>query len=360
VRRATERGRPVAVVVKHAAYATLALIFAGCSSGARSCSCSGGASGSIGSAGTRDFTEVETIGTGTPPLVDLRVARWAGLRYRDVVETVGSIALEGQPIVPGPTMKVTLDHEVLRGSADPITERRDGAVARLVEERVVLADVSVRYDPLPKPMLDAWNLSLVPLRGSSFIQRVMEGGNVAFAESELFLGGKPPPELKKALDGALQDIRRFPFRLPPVPVGVGGKWRFQDDVEANGVKVSEVADMTVKSVDATSAVIDLHVQQQAAHQEVPNPVKPGEMATLERFEGDGRGEITVDRITAVTVGGQLLTTARLTLSDVENGQRRAATLVGASFLRVTGTVFGDDDGGSAAANPAPTPRGVAP
>jgi hypothetical protein len=293
----------------------------------------------------RTFTDVEMLGDGSEPRVTLRVARWSGLRYRFIVEASGSLGLVGQPPVLGPTVVMTLDHDVLRGSADPIISHRDGAVERLIEERAVLESVRVRHDLSPKAVIDAWNQSLLPLRGTSYKQRVSESAGIAWLKSELIGGAKPPEEVRKAIDATLDVQRHFPFRLPPVPVGVGARWRFREQVDINGAHAVQVADMSLKAIDANFAVIGLTLRQEAPRQEVAHPFVPGAKAMLEQFRGDGEGELTVDRLTAIVVRGRLVGTAQITLSGEVGGQHGTATLVGASVMQARSSILADTDAG---------------
>jgi hypothetical protein len=314
----------------------------------------------------RTFTDVEMLGDGSEPRVTLRVARWAGLRYRFIVEASGSLGLVGQPPVFGPTVVMTLDHEVLRGSADPNNEHRDAAVERLIEERAVLESARVHHDLTPKATIDAWNQSLLSLKGTSYRQRVSESAGIVWLKSELVGGARPAEEVRKAIDATLDVQRHFPFRLPPVPVGVGGRWRFRENIEVNGAHAVQVADMQLKAIDANFAVIGLTLRQEAPRQEVPHPLVPGAKAMLEQFRGDGEGELTVDRLTAIVVRGRLVGTAQITLSGEVGGQHGTATLVGASVTQARSAILPESDAGDDTVSelpgpPAPAaPRGPAP
>lgn len=334
-------------ILRRLVYGVLALSMAGWGCNLKGCSCTGLPTKLLvrDAPTERAFTDVEMLMEGSEPRVTLRVARWVGLRYRFVVESSGSLGFEGQPAPFGPTVVMTLDHEVLRGSADPIIEHRDGAVVRLIEERAVLASVRVRHEGAPQALLDEWNRSLLGLRGSSYRQRMTESAGIAWLKSELVGGTRPPEAVQKALDATLDVQRHFPFRLPPVPVGVGARWRFREQVDMNGAKAVQVADMSLKGIDANVAVIGIALRQEAAQQQVPHPLVPGKTALLEHFRGDGEGELTVDRLTAIVVRGRLVNTARLTLSGEVAGQHGSATLVGATLMQASSTILAEADGG---------------
>src|SRR5262245_28776286 len=99
----------------------------GCSS--KGCTCSWFSSGEKHA--ERVYTDVEMLAEGGEPKVTLRVARWAGLRYRLKLASSGMIGIEGAPPVSGPTTTMVLESEVLHGSSDPIVQRQDGGIVQL-------------------------------------------------------------------------------------------------------------------------------------------------------------------------------------------------------------------------------------
>jgi hypothetical protein len=291
------------------------------------------------------YTDVETLSEGSDPRVTLRVARWTGLRYRTTLEASGSLALEGvQPLV-GPITTMIIDNEVLRGSADPLIERQYGGPVRLIEERSLLRSMSIRQEGVPQQIIDFWNLALAPLRGTTYLQRVAESAEVMQLRSEMLGGVKPPEAITKAVDQALEEQRHFPFRLPPRPVGVGARWRFREDLEVSGAHGAQIAEMTLRAIDANQAVVGIAIRQDAPRQSIPHPLIPGASAVLEQFRGDGSGELIVDRLTAILVRGRIVVTARSTVSADSGGQHNVATLLGANTIEIGATMLTDEDAG---------------
>jgi hypothetical protein len=290
------------------------------------------------------YTDVVVLSQGSDPRVVLRVARWSGLRYRSKLEASGSVALEGVPPLVGPTTTMVVDSEVLRGSADPLVERQDGGLVRLIEERTVLRSVSIRQEGVPQQILDFWNQLLLPLRGTSYLQHVAESAEIARLNSELFGGVQPPQAVNDAVDQALEQQRHFPFRLPPAPVGVGARWRFHETLEVNGAHTNQIAEMTLKHIDANQALVGIALHQDAPRQAIAKPLVPGGTNTvLEQYRGDGGGELTVDRLTAVVLFGTITVTARSTVSADVAGQHNVATLLAASSVHISTTFLSDED-----------------
>jgi hypothetical protein len=265
-----------------------------------------------------------------------------------VLETTGTAALEGQPTMPGPTIVMTVVHDVLRGSADPVTTRLDGGLVRIVEERGVLESLAVRNPVVPPPVVDSWNSLLLALRGTTFRYQVREDAAIASMRSELIGGIEPPLEVTKALDAGFEAQRHFPFRFPPVAVGIGATWRFREKLDVNGVHAMQVVDMSLRALDDRQATVVIRLRQEAPRQDVPHPLVPGKMATLEGLRGDGEGEIAVDRMTGVPLTGRLTGMARGTLSGEVGGAHGEATLVWASLVQAKGTILEDEKIDSAA------------
>jgi len=326
-----------------------ALFFQGCSG--KGCACSWPLFRGE-NASPRAFTDVEMLAAGAEPKITLRVARWSGLRYRSTVEVSGAVGFEGVPPVTTPTTTLVADNEVLRGTADPLTEWHDGGVVRLIEERAVLRSIRISLAGTPQPVLDFWNAVLAPIRGTSYVQHVAESAAIARMNTEMLGGIRPPEEVAKALDQALEGQRHVPFRLPPAPVGVGGRWRFREALNVNGVHAFQIAEMTLKSIDANIAVIGVATRLDAPPQVVLHPLIPGALAKLEHYRGDGGGELTVDRLTAIPIQGRVSVTARSTLSADIAGQHSVATLLAASTMLLSSRVLTDEDAG--AVDPVPT------
>jgi hypothetical protein len=156
----------------------------------------------------------------------------------------------------------------------------------------------------------------------------------------------PDDAVRKAADQALEQQRHVPFRLPPSRVGIGARWRFHEDVVLNGAHGTQSAEMTLRSIDPNDAILGVQFRQEAPRQEIGNPLVPGTKAILERFEGDGSGELVVDRITAIVRSGALSMTARSTVTAATNGQTKTATLVSLSSMQLGGVLLRDESDGA--------------
>ncbi len=276
---------------------------------------------------------VELVRSGRAPRAKLAVARWAGFRYRIELTNTGTFGVEGQAPQRPPATVAVLDYKVLRGTANPVMH--DGRPC--VEEQAVFKSLRVKPGALPAPLAAKADQDLSVADGTTTRQLVTDDGEIAQIKTELVGGKKPTPEMQKALDKIWESQRHFPFRLPPVPVGVGASWRFTEPTELHGVRGLQVADMTIIAMDAKNVRIRFHLHQQAPRQELTNPLDPSSTAILEHYRGDGQGEFTIDRMTAVIRRARLTLTASLGMSAIDQtGKKQQATFIAAEILSARG------------------------
>lgn len=285
------------------------------------------------------------LATGSEPRGKLEIARWTGLEYRLTSESQGSFGLSGQPPTKTPTSHLSSVFQVVRGTADPVEREIEGRPLRLVEERATLERIEVKSPTMDPVALGQLNAAFGLLRGLTTRSLIAEDGEVAEVKTESVAGVKPPPEIKKIIDDALDAQRHFPLRLPPVPVGVGARWRFSEPLEVRGVKAVQVAEMTLLALGEKTARIAIKSRHQAPKQNVPHPTEPGLTASLEGLRGDSAGEITIDRLTACILSARLTATSYLTLawSDA-SGEARSATFMEAQVQRLSGEIVESDAG----------------
>jgi hypothetical protein len=249
----------------------------------------------------------------------------------------------------GPILITTLRVQVTRGAADPLVRKVHGRTRRLIEERAVLEKVEVKPGQLAPEALEQANQGLRKFAGTTTRQLVGEDGELLEMTTELVGGAPPEPDVKAMLDAAWESQRRFPFRLPPGPVGVGARWRFAEPIELNGVRAMQVADVRVVDMDAARVRLKIRLRHQAPRQEMPHPLDPKDTAMLERYRGDGDGELVMDRMSAVLLEARLSTTASLQVSAYLDGDKTVGSFVAATRFVSQGTLLADDAGATPAA-----------
>lgn len=311
-----------------------------CSGCASRCSSSGA---TADAAPPSDRAHSDLLEPGKAPLQTLQIGRWTGLRYHLTVTNESTFGVEGQAPVRAPTSIARLGFVVERGTADPLVKIVDGRELKLVEEVATLESVEIKASDIPAHVLLDMYQRVKPFFGSSTRALIGEDGEVAELKTETLGRERPPEDIAQLLDDAWDTQRRFPFRLPPAPLGVGGKWRFSDPVKLRGVRAIQVADMTLVSADDQRIKLRLRLRVESPRQEIPHPLKPAETAMLETCRGDGDGELTMDRLTGVLLDARMTTTARLKVS-AEGGQK-SITFVSASTVGAKGEIDAPDAGG---------------
>lgn len=343
-RRARASRRLLRAVVASSAWA----LGAGCSS-----TCRSKPAPTVDAAPAEPVARIDIQSRGGEPRVLLQIGRWSGLKYTSTFSTESSFGVEGAPPVKAPTLVAALRTEVLHGTADPVVRETDAGRRRLVQERSTIGEFGIDSEGLPPAVADALDRNLGLLAGSATLQLVDEDGEVVEMRTELLGGFEPPLEVAAALDESLDAQRRFPFRLPTGPVGVGAKWRFSDPIRLRGIRLTQVSDMSLIAFDEGSARIRIRLRLQAPRQEIPHPLDPSATATLEQYRGDGDGEMRIDRLTGIVLEARVATTGTLRVTAATPQGPRTATLSSATVLRVTGALTGEDpsaDPGSADAS----------
>ncbi len=237
---------------------------------------------------------VEVLSPGREPRAKLEVARWSGLSYELETQIDGSFGLLGLPAAKSPTSILATHAEVLRGTADPVTQEVDGKKLELVEERAHLDRIEIQSSTLPPDMVKQLNAAFALLKGMTTRSLTAPNGELVVLETETVGGVVPPPEVKKVLDEILDAQRHFPFRLPPVPVGLGARWRFSSPLDIRGVKALQVADMTLVELGPKLVRVGIRVRHQAPRQAVAHPMDPNVTARLDALRGDADGEIQIE------------------------------------------------------------------
>ena len=112
----------------------------------------------------------------------------------------------------------------------------------------------------------------------------------------------------------------------------------------NGVHGTQSVEMTLRSIDANEAVVGIALRQEAPRQDVANPFAPGATSVLEKFQGDGGGDVVIDRLTAIVLSGNIVVKCSTTLTTDSDGKKSTGTLVGVSTTQLAATILRDLDG----------------
>ena len=181
------------------------------------------------------------------------------------------MGVAGRPPAKSPSSVTSFEFEVLRGTANPIVKKLGGRKRRYVEERGTIVSARAESKEIPEAALSGMNEALSKLNGLSTRQLIGEDGEIAEVTTEALAGKKLPAEVKAVLDQSFDAQRRFPFRLPPKAVGVGGKWRFRESVELSGVTMWQIAEMSVTRIAGDRVTISLRCAMRRPAKRCPTP-----------------------------------------------------------------------------------------
>src|SRR5690606_7673530 len=89
--------------------------------------------------------------------------------------------------------------------------------------------------------------------------------------------------------------------LPKEPVGSGAKWKATNQVEAGGIRVTQVNEVTLKSISGDNITVELVFKQSAPAQRIQVPeLPPDAQVELTGMAGGGKGTMSVNLATLVT------------------------------------------------------------
>src|SRR5690606_18687126 len=109
------------------------------------------------------------------------------------------------------------------------------------------------------------------------------------------------PQLVALLQNLQDGMTNAYLPLPKEPVGPGAKWTATNQVEAGGIEVTQVNEVTLKSIAGDKLTVDLVFKQSAPAQRIQVPeLPPGAQVELTGMTGAGKGNLTVDLGTLVT------------------------------------------------------------
>lgn len=119
----------------------------------------------------------------------------------------------------------------------------------------------------------------------------------------------------KSLKYALEQLSA-PF--PAEAVGQGARWKMEQDVDINGIKLRNSIEYQLLTVDASNIIVDTSVSQSAQPQDVPLPNAPGQQMHVESMASKGKGtsHVRLDRIGHVSAQVNAHTDMDISLEDM--------------------------------------------
>jgi|LakMenEpi03Aug12_release.lakeMendotaPanAssembly.Ray.scaffolds.fasta_scaffold00010_62 hypothetical protein len=225
---------------------------------------------------------VELIEAGNAPHRQLRFTPKLGDKLSKVMSMKMSqvVTVGGQqpPQVELPGQKMYMDMEVT--NVDPNGD---------IDFQYSYVDIEVVSDPdNPSPIAAQMESMLDPMIGTKGTATITSRGLTK--KSNLEISEDLNPMIKSMIDGMKDSMNKLSSPLPEEAVGVGGKWRTVQQLNANGISLEQTSTYEVTKLDSSSFTLSITVDQHAAPQEVKNAMlPPGAVMKLKTLDTKGEG-----------------------------------------------------------------------
>lgn len=236
--------------------------------------------------GGGDDVKVSLLEAGAEPrqALRLKLAKGSSMTAEMIMKMAMKMNLNGMqpPEVPLPPTRMLMKMDVTDAAAD------------LFNYTFEVTEAAPMETPGVQPMvMEAMQTALkgtVGLKGKGAVDaRGMNKG----ASFEL-----PPnmdPQTRQLMDGMRDAVGRMSAPLPLEAVGVGGKWKVDQALEQNGMKINQTATYTVTGIAGDQVQLSVEVAMDAPAQEVKAPgMPPGAKMLLESMTGKGTGKTTLN------------------------------------------------------------------
>ncbi len=124
------------------------------------------------------------------------------------------------------------------------------------------------------------------------------------------------PEMRDQLEGMTAGLTNMVAALPGEPVGIGGKWRVEETMESNGIRITQSIVYTLKSREGNRLTLDAEMKQSIPPQEVSPPNMPGQSFQTQG-EGTGKGTLVVDLTKVMPVDGTMKSTTKMNMTSAQ-------------------------------------------
>jgi Family of unknown function (DUF6263) len=261
---------------------------------------------------------VELIEAGKAPLRELRFTPQKGSTQTsamtmgmDQTMTVGAQKLPTQIV---PKTKIFIKTTVGNVSANGN-----------IELEFSYTNIEVVDDPAnPSPAAEVMRGTLKPMIGMSGSVLITNRGFTQ--EVKINIPEGVSEQLKQLLEGMKNSMSQMSSPLPAEPVGVGGKWRVVQNVDANGLKIKQTSEHEITELNQDGFSVNVTVIQNAEPQEVKNKaIPPGTKLNLKSLTSTGNGTSTFDSGSIFPVRTTMTTTSQTAMLVEAAGQKQDMT-----------------------------------
>ena len=171
-------------------------------------------------------------------------------------------------------------------------------------------------DPQMVAMLKAQLKPIIGLKGHG--EMTSRG---ILKSADLDIPPNMPPMAKQQIESLRKSMHQMVMPLPEEPVGPGGQWKVDQKLTAGGIKLEQVFEVTLKSVQGDKVEMSLQVTQSADPQDVTMPELPeGATAHLASLSSKGEGKVSMDLVHPLNPRNQVDTTSDVAMSITMQGQ----------------------------------------
>lgn len=124
------------------------------------------------------------------------------------------------------------------------------------------------------------------------------------------------PALQQNLGGINQSIMNSSIHLPGVDAGVGARWKVTLPVESQGMKMTQVAEYEVISIDGDIIEIRTSVRQSAERQRIDSDTTPGIELELVSMDSEASGITILDLRRPVPLRAEATTSMKMHIRTV--------------------------------------------
>ena len=261
---------------------------------------------------------VELIEAGKAPLRELRFKPPQGGAQTSVMTmgmnqsmTIGGQKLPAQVI---PATKITIKTNI-----DKVAENGD------IEFGYSYTNVDIVDDPAnPSPLAAAISSSMKSMVGTNGSAVINNRGFVQ--ETKITIPEGVPAQIKQSMEGMQNAMSQLSMPLPAEPVGVGGKWRVVQNVNANGLHIKQTSVLEIKELNDRGFSMNVTVAQAAEPQEVKNnALLPGTKINLKSLQSTGNGTTSFDLSSIFPLQSSVTTTSQTAMSIEAAGQAQEIT-----------------------------------
>ncbi len=228
-----------------------------------------------------DEVKVELLEKGSAPHRQLRFTPKVGDKVSKVMgmkmsQTISMPGIPAQtPEVPGQQMFIDVETKKVASNGD-------------IDYAFTYKDIKIIADK-PSPIVSTTEQMMKPMIGSSGTGTMTNRGISKQAEYKAPEGLNPMA--KGLIDGMKDSMSKASTPVPDEAVGVGAKWKVVQELNANGIQLTQTTLSEVTEITSTGFTLKTTITQSAPAQDVKNPLLPASATMkLDSLATDGNGK----------------------------------------------------------------------